>query len=112
MLETTAELINASRCDAASDFFETVLSSVATPERLDVVIIYQHFNFIHMPHWTWCYLEPFPYERQGIGEVYSEFHQPQPKVFREMQASETFAWCFVRMFLVAQVFVNAQTWKH
>ena len=89
-LETTAESINAGRCDAASDFFKTVLSSVATPERLDVVIIYQHFNFIHMPHWTWCDLEPVPYEQQGIGEMYSEFHQQQLKVFSEMHTVRDF----------------------
>ena len=89
-LETTAESIDGSGSTAASDFFKTVLSSIATPERLDVVIIYQHFNFNYMLHQTWCDSEPGGSERQGTKEKHSQFHQQQLKVFREMHSVRDF----------------------
>ena len=85
-LETTAESIAAAG-DSASDFFKSVLPTIASPPPTDVVIVYHEgeFNF-HI----WCSERPItveyaPWLRSSIAH-----HPRRFKVFREMCATREF----------------------
>jgi hypothetical protein len=83
-LETTAESINAAG-DMASDFLKTVLSSVTSPGPLDVVIIYQNFDFINVSP----PISPYSYSQEMSDKVALN-RQRQPRVFREMHSARDF----------------------
>ena len=98
-LETTAEAIDAAD-DTASDFFKTVLSSVAPSVPLDIVVIYRDIDISDMPHCSWCKLElaRLRYPRREPRDRVAHF-QHQSRVFREMHSVRNF-----RLVLCADVF--------
>jgi len=99
-LETTAESIDAAD-GATFDFFETVLPSITSSAPLDVVVIYEEFDFSIMPHCSWCDSEavrsccnwPIPRVSEDVR------CQRQFRAFREMHRVRAF-----RLVLCVDVF--------
>ena len=98
-LETTAESIDVAD-NTASDFFKTVLSSVAPTAPLDVVVVYRDIDLSDMPHCSQCDSGPVRLRHFGRKprDRAARF-QHQFKVFREMHSARDF-----RLILCADVF--------
>ena len=84
-LETTAESITAG--DSASDFYKTVLSTIASPLPTDIVVVYREgeLNF-HI----WCTERPITVEYAPWLESPIANHPGRFKVFREMCGTREF----------------------
>ena len=86
-LEITVESIDAAG-DTASDFLKTILSSVTSPGPLDVVIIYQDYDFFYYPPCKRCNLEPLHSHHcfQDVMDKLALDRRRQLRVFREMHS--------------------------
>ena len=90
-LETTTKSINIAG-DVASDFLKTVLSSVRSPEPLDVVVIFQDHDFAYVPPCVECRFKsnlPHSCSRETAAKFDLD-RQRQLRAFREMHSVGNF----------------------